>query len=164
MRDGFPDTGQVVLPTADDTQRFAEDLAGYLRAGDVVILDGPVGAGKTTFTQGLARGLKVKGRVTSPTFVIARVHKALAPGAPALVHVDAYRLLGQGEQEVDPTGALDSLDLDTDLEGAIVVAEWGGGLMEQLSSSYLAIAIDRSNEERVLSWRWVAQDDSHHSV
>ena len=65
---------------------------------------------------------------------------------------------------MDPTGALDSLDLDTDLEGAIVVAEWGGGLMEQLSPNYLAIAIDRSNEERVLSWRWVAQDDSHHSV
>lgn len=152
----FPLEGQVVLPAAADTQAFAEDLARHLQAGDVVILDGPLGAGKTTFTQGLARGLGVKGRVISPTFVIARVHKPAVSGDPALVHVDAYRLLGEGEEHPDPSGALDALDLDTELEDAIVVAEWGGGLVEQLSDTYLYINLNRDEDARVLSWRWVS--------
>lgn len=153
----FPREGTIELATAADTQAFAEDLGRALHAGDVVILDGPLGAGKTTFTQGLARGLQVKGRVTSPTFVIAREHRSTV-GGPTLIHVDAYRLLGE-----DGTGELDSLDLDTDLEDAVVVAEWGGGLVEQIADSYLHITIDREtavrrdpeSEARLISWRWV---------
>lgn len=153
----FPHEGTIELATAADTQAFAEDLGRALHAGDVVILDGPLGAGKTTFTQGLARGLQVKGRVTSPTFVIAREHRSTV-GGPTLIHVDAYRLLGE-----DGTGELDSLDLDTDLEDAVVVAEWGGGLVEQIADSYLLITIDREtavrrdpeSEARLISWRWV---------
>lgn len=153
----FPREGTIELATAADTQAFAEDLGRTLHAGDVVILDGPLGAGKTTFTQGLARGLQVKGRVTSPTFVIAREHRSTV-GGPTLIHVDAYRLLGE-----DGTGELDSLDLDTDLEDAVVVAEWGGGLVEQIADSYLLITIDREtavrrdpeSEARLISWRWV---------
>ena len=115
----------------------------------MVILDGPLGAGKTTFTQGLARGLNVKGRITSPTFVIAREHRSLV-GGPALIHVDAYRLLGEDPSAVDadPLGVLDSLDLDTELDDAVVVAEWGGGLVEQLSSSYLKVMFDRETAVR----------------
>lgn len=153
----FPREGTIELAMAADTQAFAEDLGRTLHAGDVVILDGPLGAGKTTFTQGLARGLQVKGRVTSPTFVIAREHRSTV-GGPTLIHVDAYRLLGE-----DGTGELDSLDLDTDLEDAVVVAEWGGGLVEQIADSYLHITIDREtavrrdpeSEARLISWRWV---------
>ena len=98
MRADFPARGERRFETAADTQAFGLQLGCALEAGDVVILDGPLGAGKTTFTQGLARGLNVKGRVTSPTFVIAREHRSLVDG-PALIHVDAYRLLGE-----DPPG------------------------------------------------------------
>ena len=94
MKADFPARGERRFETAADTQTFGEQLGCALEAGDVVILDGPLGAGKTTFTQGLARGLNVKGRVTSPTFVIAREHRSLVDG-PALIHVDAYRLLGE---------------------------------------------------------------------
>ncbi|GAB2501100.1 tRNA threonylcarbamoyladenosine biosynthesis protein TsaE [Corynebacterium atrinae] len=153
----FPSEGSIELATAADTQAFAEQLGRTLQAGDVVILDGPLGAGKTTFTQGLARGLLVKGRVTSPTFVIAREHRSTV-GGPTLIHVDAYRLLGE-----DGTGELDSLDLDTDLEDAVVVAEWGGGLVEQISDRYLHVTIDREtavrrdpeSEARIVGWKWV---------
>lgn len=145
-----------MLETAADTQDFGERLGRALEAGDVVILDGPLGAGKTTFTQGIARGMGVKGRVTSPTFVIAREHRSLVDG-PALVHVDAYRL---GE-----TAELDALDLDTDLDAAVVVAEWGGGLVEALSEAYLLIQIDREasdpdSEARLFTWRYVT-DPGH---
>jgi tRNA threonylcarbamoyladenosine biosynthesis protein TsaE len=153
----FDASGARRLETAADTQAFGEEVGRALEAGDVVILDGPLGAGKTTFTQGLARGLGVKGRVTSPTFVIAREHRPLDDG-PALIHVDAYRLLGEGGG--DPLGELDALDLDSALSDAVVVAEWGGGLVEQISSSYLLIALDRTtatlmdpeSEARLASW------------
>ena len=156
MKD-FDASGARRLETAADTQAFGEEIGRALEAGDVVILDGPLGAGKTTFTQGLARGLGVKGRVTSPTFVIAREHRPLDDG-PALIHVDAYRLLGEGGG--DPLGELDALDLDSALSDAVVVAEWGGGLVEQISSSYLLIALDRTtatlmdpeSEARLASW------------
>ncbi|OFL14497.1 tRNA threonylcarbamoyladenosine biosynthesis protein TsaE [Corynebacterium sp. HMSC067D03] len=135
-----------------DTQQLGEELGAALEAGDLVILDGPLGAGKTTFTQGIARGMQVKGRVTSPTFVIARQH-ASTVGGPALVHVDAYRL---GD---DPLGELDALDLDTELEDAVVVAEWGGGLMEQLGARHILVQLDRETlaetEGRIVSWRVV---------
>lgn len=121
--------------TREDTRAIAERLAGDLRAGDLVILTGDLGAGKTTFTQGLGRALGVRGAITSPTFVIARVHPSLDAG-PALVHVDAYRLGGLAE--------LDDLDLDTSLEDAVTVVEWGGGLAEGLAPDRLEIAITRS--------------------
>lgn len=158
----FPLEGREEFATAEDTQAFGEALGKTLRAGDVLIMDGPLGAGKTTLTQGIARGMQVKGRVTSPTFVIAREHRSLI-GGPALVHVDAYRLLGEEAGATDPLGELDSLDLDTDLDEAVVIAEWGGGLVEQISERYLLISLDRESalEEdpdshaRIISWRWV---------
>lgn len=112
-------------------------LGSLLRAGDLVVLSGPLGAGKTTLTQGIAAGLGVRGPITSPTFVIARVHPSLVQG-PMLVHVDAYRLGGNAE--------LDDLDLDTDLERAVTVVEWGAGLAETLGESRLQISLSMSAE------------------
>lgn len=153
MRSDFPHEGTRTAATVDDTYALGEDLGAALEAGDLVILDGPLGAGKTAFTQGIASGMQVKGRVTSPTFVIAREHSSLV-GGPALVHVDAYRLLDHSD---DPLGELDGLDLDTDIDSAVVVAEWGGGFMERLSDSYLFVSINRDAEDdsRVFSWKWV---------
>lgn len=152
MKDTVAGEGRRVCEGVVDTQELGAELGAAFEAGDVVILDGPLGAGKTTFTQGIARGMRVKGRVTSPTFVIARQH-ASTVGGPALVHVDAYRL---GD---DPLGELDALDLDTDLEDAVVVAEWGEGLMEQLGGSHIMITLDRETlaemEGRIISWRVV---------
>ncbi len=126
-----------VLETADDTRAFGSDLARELRAGDLVILTGGLGAGKTTLTQGLAEGLGVRGPITSPTFVIARVHPSLVDG-PALVHVDAYRLGGFAE--------LDDLDLDADLEASVTIVEWGHGLAEDLSDDRLEVVLDADPE------------------
>ena len=109
-------------------------VARGLAAGDVVVLTGELGAGKTTFTQGLGQGLGVRGGVTSPTFVIARVHPSLV-GGPDLVHVDAYRLGGIDE--------LDDLDLETSLDSGVTVVEWGAGLAEGLSESRLDVLIAR---------------------
>ncbi len=108
------------------------DLAHVLRPGDILVLDGPLGAGKTTFTQGIGRALGVRGSVTSPTFVIARSHPG--PG-PSLVHVDAYRLGGSIEVE--------DLDLDADLDRAVTVVEWGAGKVEGLSPDRLDVVIRR---------------------
>ena len=153
MRSDFLAHGSETLSTREHTQDLGARLGRALEAGDVVILDGPLGAGKTTLTQGIAQGMGVKGRVTSPTFVIAREHRAKQSG-PNLVHVDAYRLLDHSE---DPLGELDSLDLDTEIEDAVVVAEWGGGFMERLSDSYLAVTINRDSDDdvRVFTWKWV---------
>ncbi len=128
------------VPTDDDMRELGRRLAGVLRAGDLVVLSGPLGAGKTTLTQGIGEGLKVRGPITSPTFVIARVHPSLS-GGPALVHADAYRL--GGIDEVD--------DLDLDLRDAVTVVEWGEGMVESLSEDRLEIAIDRrESEERMV--------------
>lgn len=155
MRPPFDRPGERECATAVDTRKFGEWLGAHLEAGDVVILDGPLGAGKTTLTQGIAQGMGVKGRVTSPTFIIAREHKNPG-GGPALVHVDAYRLLDSvgGTGAVDPLGELDALDLDSELESAVVVAEWGGGLVEQLTTSYLLVTINREalDEGRIITW------------
>ena len=166
----FPDSGERILPTAEDMRAFGGELGAALAAGDLVILDGPLGAGKTTLTQGIAAGMNVRGRVTSPTFTIARHHRGLGDG-PDLVHVDAYRLFGEegpgGEGDgaggaaaggLDALDALDSLDLDTDLEACVVVAEWGAGLVEQLSDSHLLVSIDRSaaDDSRKVTWRRVS--------
>ncbi|MEW1954835.1 tRNA (adenosine(37)-N6)-threonylcarbamoyltransferase complex ATPase subunit type 1 TsaE [Terrabacter sp. NPDC080008] len=123
---------EVRWATADDTQDFGRRLGALLRGGDVLVLTGDLGAGKTTLTQGIAEGLGVRGPITSPTFVIARVHPSLV-GGPALVHVDAYRLGSALE--------LDDLDLDADLDQSVTVVEWGAGLAEQLSDSRLELSI-----------------------
>jgi tRNA threonylcarbamoyladenosine biosynthesis protein TsaE len=138
----------VVTPvlTAGDMRGLGRRLAAVLRAGDLVILSGPLGAGKTTLTQGIADGLGVRGPITSPTFVIARVHPSLRPAAgmglggraPALVHADAYRLGSVLE--------LDDLDLDADLATSVTVVEWGEGLAEGLSEDRLEIAITPAPE------------------
>ena len=134
----------LVLPDAAATRALGRRLAAELAAGDLVILTGDLGAGKTTLTQGLGDGLGVRGDVTSPTFVIARVHPSLGDG-PELVHVDAYRLGGAAE--------LDDLDLDTDLDLAVTVVEWGEGLAESLAADRLEVALHRDHsgesEERL---------------
>lgn len=129
---------ELTLPTAEDTRTAGRRLAALLRAGDLVVLTGDLGAGKTTLTQGLGEGLSVRGPVTSPTFVIARVHPSLADG-PGLVHVDAYRL-GDGAE-------LDDLDLDDTLAESVTVVEWGQGLAEQLSEDRLELSLQRSGDE-----------------
>lgn len=126
---------EVVVSDAEQMRDLGRTLGGTLRAGDLVILSGELGAGKTTFTQGLGEGLGVRGGVTSPTFVIARVHPSLV-GGPELVHVDAYRLGGEAE--------LDDLDLDTSFDEAVTVVEWGEGLAEQLADRWLEVHIARA--------------------
>jgi tRNA threonylcarbamoyladenosine biosynthesis protein TsaE len=139
-RDGVLLTYAKALPveldvsTADDTRTLGVRLASVLRAGDLVLLAGDLGAGKTTLTRGIGAGLQVRGDVTSPTFVIARAHPSLA-GGPALVHADAYRLGGVEE--------LDDLDLDTALDDAVTVVEWGEGLAEGLAGDRLEVVIRR---------------------
>ncbi len=127
-----PDLAGPTLRTAEDTRTWGVRLGQVLRAGDLVVLTGGLGAGKTTLTQGIGEGLGVRGPVTSPTFVIARVHPSLV-GGPALVHVDAYRLGGLAE--------LDDLDLDTALEESVTVVEWGHGLAEDLAEDRLEITL-----------------------
>ncbi len=124
----------TTVRTAAEMRALGRRLASRLRAGDVVVLTGPLGAGKTTLTQGIGDGLGVRGPVTSPTFVIARVHPPLGAG-PALVHVDAYRLGDAAE--------VDDLDLDADLDSAVTVVEWGQGLVERLAEDRLEIRIGR---------------------
>lgn len=126
----------IPVPTDEAMRELGRRLAAALRAGDLVVLSGALGAGKTTLTQGLGEGLKVRGPITSPTFVIARVHPSLA-GGPALVHADAYRL--GGLDEVD--------DLDLDLQDAVTVVEWGEGMVEELSDDRLEVAIERGDTE-----------------
>jgi len=124
---------QVPVATADDMRYLGERLSGLLRAGDLIVLSGPLGAGKTTLAQGIGAGLGVRGQVTSPTFVIARVHPSLGAG-PDLVHADAYRLGSRAE--------VDDLDLDADLATAVTIVEWGDGLVEDLADSFLLISIE----------------------
>ena len=128
----------VVAATADETRELATRLAALLRAGDLLVLSGDLGAGKTTFTQGLGAALQVRGDVTSPTFVISRVHPSLVHG-PALVHVDAYRLHGALE--------LDDLDLDASLPDSVTVVEWGEGLAEDLADARLEVRLERPDDE-----------------
>jgi tRNA threonylcarbamoyladenosine biosynthesis protein TsaE len=129
----------VELTTAEDTRAFGRLLAGLLRAGDLVILNGPLGAGKTVLAQGIGAGLAVVGTVTSPTFVIARVYGAVGQGRPPLVHVDAYRLGSVAE--------VDDLDLDASLEESVTIVEWGGGKVEQLADAHLEVRIERRDDD-----------------
>lgn len=150
--------GPVELPDVADTEAFGERLAAGLRPGDLVVLAGPLGAGKTAFVRGLARGLGVTGAVTSPTFVIAREHRPGRPGGVPLVHVDAYRLGLAGGAE--PDGAtlaaeLDDLDLDTDLATAVVAVEWGEGVAERLAERHLLVRLERRDDDtRVATATW----------
>jgi tRNA threonylcarbamoyladenosine biosynthesis protein TsaE len=121
------------IATAEEMQALGRELAQQLRAGDLVILAGPLGAGKTTLVQGIGAGLGARGPFTSPTFVIARVHPSLSGTGPALVHADAYRLGSVAE--------LDDLDLDADTDSSVTVVEWGEGLAEGLAEDRLEIEI-----------------------
>ncbi|BDZ44990.1 tRNA (adenosine(37)-N6)-threonylcarbamoyltransferase complex ATPase subunit type 1 TsaE [Naasia aerilata] len=123
---------RLEVPTAEDMHQLGRRLGEQLRAGDVVVLDGPLGAGKTTLTRGLGEGLGVRGPVTSPTFVLARTHPSVVDGPP-LVHVDAYRLGSPVELD----------DLDIDFPHAVVVVEWGAGMVESLAESRLELLIER---------------------
>ena len=125
-----------VLPTPDDTRAFGAALAAVVRAGDLVVLVGPLGAGKTALTQGLGAALGVREPVTSPTFVISRVHRG---GRLSLVHVDAYRLGGVAD--------VDDLDLDASTEESVTVVEWGQGLVEQLADEHLEVRLDRRDDD-----------------
>jgi tRNA threonylcarbamoyladenosine biosynthesis protein TsaE len=146
--------GTAELPTAEDTKALGAQLGGQLHAGDVVVLSGPLGAGKTVLAKGIAEAMDVDGPVTSPTFVLARLHRARRLGAPAMVHVDMYRLLDHAG--ADLLGELDSLDLDTDLDDAVVVVEWGEGIAERLSERHLDIRLERGadTDVRTAIWRW----------
>lgn len=143
-------SGTRELPETADTEALGRELAAQLRAGDLVILDGPLGAGKTALTRGIAAGLGVTGRVSSPTFIIARQHAPGGPGRPGLIHVDAYRLGGLDD--------LDALDLDTDLGDSVVVVEWGEGIAERLADEYLLVRLTRydDSETRRARWDWVS--------
>ncbi|GIG37178.1 tRNA (adenosine(37)-N6)-threonylcarbamoyltransferase complex ATPase subunit type 1 TsaE [Cellulomonas pakistanensis] len=129
----------VDLADADATRGYGEALAALLRPGDLVVLTGDLGAGKTTLTQGIGTGLGVRGAVASPTFVIARVHPPLprpdGSAGPTLVHVDAYRLGSLDE--------VDALDLDASLDESVTVVEWGEGLVEALADDRLEVALRR---------------------
>ncbi|MFE6686661.1 tRNA (adenosine(37)-N6)-threonylcarbamoyltransferase complex ATPase subunit type 1 TsaE [Streptomyces sp. NPDC057743] len=143
-------TARVTVKSPEQMQELGRRLAPLLRPGDLVLLTGELGAGKTTLTRGLGEALGVRGAVTSPTFVIARVHPSLT-GGPALVHVDAYRL-GGGLDEME------DLDLDVSLPESVVVVEWGDGKVEELSEDRLHVVIGRAvgggGAERLLpGWR-----------
>jgi len=126
----------LVVPTAEDMRALGRRLAEELRAGDLVVLTGDLGAGKTTLVQGLAAGLGATGPVLSPTFVIARVYR---DGRVPLVHVDAYRLGSRVE--------VDDLDLDADVSESVTVVEWGEGLVEGLSDDRIVVSIHRSADD-----------------
>ena len=135
---------ELRIPTDAAMRDLGRSLATMLRAGDLVILTGPLGAGKTTLVQGIGAGLGVRGPVTSPTFVIARVHPVVSGPGPALVHADAYRLGSIAE--------VDDLDLDADTATSVTVVEWGAGLAESLSDDRLEITItpDSDTEARTV--------------
>ena len=124
----------VATGDADETRALGADLARLLRAGDLVMLSGGLGAGKTTLAQGIGAALGVRGRVSSPTFIIARVHPSLADG-PDLIHVDAYRITSLEE--------IDALDLDSSLERSVTLVEWGEDKVEALSPDRLEIEVSR---------------------
>ncbi|MET7612068.1 tRNA (adenosine(37)-N6)-threonylcarbamoyltransferase complex ATPase subunit type 1 TsaE [Streptomyces seoulensis] len=127
---------RLTVTSPEQMRELGLRLAGLLRAGDLVMLTGELGAGKTTLTRGLGEGLGVRGAVTSPTFVIARVHPSLVAGPP-LVHVDAYRLSGGLDD-------MEDLDLDVSLPESVIVVEWGEGKVEELTDDRLQILIHRA--------------------
>ncbi|MFJ3233319.1 tRNA (adenosine(37)-N6)-threonylcarbamoyltransferase complex ATPase subunit type 1 TsaE [Streptomyces sp. NPDC086787] len=131
-----PADTQLIVKAPEQMRELGRRLAGLLRPGDLVMLSGELGAGKTTLTRGLGEGLGVRGAVTSPTFVIARVHPSLGDGPP-LVHVDAYRLSGGLDE-------MEDLDLDVSLSDSVIVVEWGEGKVEELTDDRLQVTIHRA--------------------
>ena len=129
-------TRRLVVPDAEAMHALGVRLGGLLKAGDLLVLTGPLGAGKTTLTRGIGEGLGVRGPVSSPTFVLARTHPSLV-GGPPLVHVDAYRLSSAAELD----------DLDLDYETSVVIAEWGAGLVDGIADSLLEIRIAREDDD-----------------
>jgi len=147
---------QVTIESAAGMRALGRRLAALLRAGDLIILKGSLGAGKTTLAQGIGEGLGVRGPVTSPTFVIARVHPSVT-GGPDLVHADAYRLASPAE--------VDDLDLDEAMGSSVTVVEWGGGLAEGLAADRLEVTITPADGARTVCFaghgaRWSAVTDS----
>jgi len=146
----------IVVPTAEHMRLLGRRLAELAEPGDLLVLTGDLGAGKTAMVQGIGAGLGVRGPVLSPTFVLARVHP---DGRIPLVHVDAYRLGGVAE--------VDDLDLDASLDESVTVVEWGEGLVEGLTDSWLAVHIARriDAEERIVTMtphgdRWLRRADA----
>lgn len=128
---------RLEVPTAADMQALGERMAGLLRRGDLVVLTGDLGAGKTMLTRGLGAALGVRGRVCSPTFVISRIHPSEV-GGPALVHADTYRMADALE--------VADLDLDESMPDSVTVVEWGAGLVEALSVDRLELVLTRRAE------------------
>jgi tRNA threonylcarbamoyladenosine biosynthesis protein TsaE len=127
---------RLVVPDPEAMHALGVRLGRLLRAGDLVVLTGPLGAGKTTLTRGIGEGLGVRGPVSSPTFVLARTHPSLVGGAP-LVHVDAYRLASAAELD----------DLDLDFEASVVIVEWGAGMVDGIADSVLEVRIAREDDD-----------------
>lgn len=125
------------LPTAEDTKAFGARIAEVLKAGDLIVLAGAIGAGKTTLAQGIGAGLGVTSPIMSPTFVLSRIHPE---GRIPMVHVDAYRLGSVAE--------VDDLDLDASTDDSVTIVEWGQGLVEQLTDDHLVIALERHPDDR----------------
>jgi tRNA threonylcarbamoyladenosine biosynthesis protein TsaE len=132
----------IAIATPDEMFALGAKIGGALKAGDLILINGPLGAGKTLLTQGIGSALGING-ITSPTFVISRVHQGTLP----LIHVDAYRLLIDGQANL----YLDDLDLDSELPQSVTVIEWGGAEAARLSEDRLEIDIDRSEEVRQVS-------------
>jgi tRNA threonylcarbamoyladenosine biosynthesis protein TsaE len=147
---------QMRIATDADMRDLGRRLAALLRPGDLMILSGPLGAGKTTLVQGIGAGLGVRGPVTSPTFVIARVHPVVSGTGPALVHADAYRLGSISE--------VDDLDLDTDADRAVTVVEWGSGLAEGLAEDRLEVLIEPDPVGDVRTVRLIGHGGRWHAV
>ena len=145
----------IEISSAEDMHDFGARIGAQLRAGDLILLNGDLGAGKTVLVQGIAQSLGVEG-VTSPTFVISKSYKGVLP----LIHVDVYRLLDSGKAAL----FLDDLDLDSDRENSVTVIEWGGAESARLSDQRLEITIDRSDEVRKVSFNCVGERWSGFSV
>lgn len=141
VQDATPLTlARTTVRTPERMRELGRRLAALLGPGDLVLLSGALGAGKTTLARGLGEALGVRGAVTSPTFVIARVHPSAVPGGPPMVHVDAYRLPGGLDE-------MEDLDLDVSLPESVVVVEWGEGKVEELSEDRLQVVIERAEGE-----------------
>ncbi|MBW9094194.1 tRNA (adenosine(37)-N6)-threonylcarbamoyltransferase complex ATPase subunit type 1 TsaE [Microbacterium jejuense] len=141
-----PILGTHEIASPDDMEALGRRIGGMLRPGDLVVLTGPLGAGKTTLTRGIGEGLHVRGPIQSPTFVLARTHPSLDDGAP-LVHVDAYRLGSAAELD----------DLDIDFDGSVVVVEWGRGMVDGIRDVWWELEIERE-------WHGHGQDDACYGV